>query len=53
MDICRHFTDISWGWSIDQGNDICVLYQSMGRGVVVNEDVLESLGPEREINGME
>lgn len=47
-----HSVDILWafnehilqGWSIDEGNDICVFHQRMGRGVVVSEDVLEGVG---------
>ena len=32
---------------------MCVLSQRMGRGVAVNEDVLDSVGPEHDVNGME
>ena len=53
MDIYGHFTDISQGWSIDEGNDICVLYQRMGRGVGVNEHGFDSVGPEHDVKGVE
>jgi len=32
---------------------MCVFYQRMGRGVVGNEDVLDSVGPEHDVNRME
>lgn len=41
MDIYGQFTDVSQGWSTDDRNDSCVLYQRMGRGVMGNEDVLD------------
>lgn len=30
-----------------------MLYQRIGKGVVVNEVVLNSVGPEHDVNGME
>lgn len=48
MDIYRCFT----GWSIDQGADICVPYERMGRGLASNEDVLGCVGPEHDVNTM-
>lgn len=34
-------------------NDICVLYQRMGRSGVVNEVVLDSVGPAHDVNTVE
>ena len=45
--------NILQGWSTDEGNDSCVLYQTLGRRVGVNEDVLDSVCPEHDINDME
>ena len=53
VDICGHFTGILQGWSIDYGKDICLLYQRMGRRIVVKDDILDSVGPEHYVNGME
>lgn len=43
--------DILQGLSIDYGNDIWVFYQRVGRGMVANEVVLNSVGPEHDVNG--
>ena len=53
VDIYGYFTDISQGWSVDEGNGICVLYQRMARVVGVTEVVLDSVVPEHGVNGME
>lgn len=47
MGICGHFTGVICGLRE------CLLYQRMGMGVLVNENVLDSVGPEPDVNGME
>lgn len=53
VDICDDFTDISQRWSIDQENDICVLYQKMRRIVLSNENASDTVRPEHDINYVE
>ena len=50
VDVYGHFTRVVHGLREYQH---IILYQRMRRGVVVNEDVLDSVGLEHDINGMD